>query len=145
MIADGYKFDKSKLSIEITEDAIEKDRETATKNVTLCKELGFKIYLDDLGSGYTSLSNLYDYPIDVVKIDRDILLKADTQRGKDLFSGIIALAHSLKISVICEGVETDEQDALVTRSDCDYAQGWHYSKAFPLEECEAFIEIYNKR
>ncbi len=139
MISDGYKFDKSKLAIEITEDAIEKDRETATKNVILCKELGFKIYLDDLGSGYTSLSNLCDYPIDVVKIDRDILLKTDTQRGKDLFSGIIALAHSLNIDVICEGVETVEQNELVSASECDYIQGWHYSKAFPLEECEAFI------
>ena len=143
MIADGFSFDKSKLAIEITEDAIEKDRETATENVRLCKELGFRIYLDDLGSGYTSLSNLCDYPIDVVKIDRDILLKADTQRGKELFSGIIALAHSLNIKVICEGVETEEQNALVSTSDCDYVQGWHYSKAFPLEECEAFVERYD--
>ena len=123
MIADSYNFDKSKLAIEITEDAIEKDRETATENVKLCKELGFKVYLDDLGSGYTSLANLCDYPIDVVKIDRDILLKADTKRGKDLFSGIIALAHSLNIFVICEGVETAEQNAHVSESSCDYRAG----------------------
>jgi len=141
MISDSYKFDRTKLAIEITEDAIEKDRETATKNVMLCKELNFKIYLDDLGSGYTSLANLCDYPIDVVKIDRDILLKTDTKRGKDLFSGIISLAHSLNIGVICEGVETDEQNALVSESDCDYIQGWYYSKALPLEECEAFIAM----
>jgi len=139
MISQGYDFDKSKLCIEITEDAIEKDRDAATENVMLCKELGFRVYLDDLGSGYTSLSNLCDYPIDVVKIDRDILLKADTQRGKDLFSGIIALAHSLNIRVICEGVETEQQNALVSSSDCDYIQGWYYSKALPLEECESFI------
>lgn len=140
MIANGYSFDKSKISIEITEDAIEKDRETATKNVVRAKELGFKIYLDDLGSGYTSLSNLCDYPIDVVKIDRDILLKTDTPRGKDLFSGIIALAHSLNMKVICEGVETEEQNSLVSTSGCDYIQGWYYSKPLPLEECESFIK-----
>ena len=139
MIAESYNFDKSKLAIEITEDAMEKDRKNATENVIRAKELGFKIYLDDLGSGYTSLSNLCDYPIDVVKIDRDILLKADTPRGRDLFSGIIALAHSLNISVICEGVETDEQNALVTESDCNYVQGWYYSKPLPLEECESFV------
>ncbi len=144
MIANGYNFNKSKLSIEITEDAIEKDRETATQNVRKCKELGFKVYLDDLGSGYTSLANLCDYPIDVVKIDRYILIKADTKRGKALFSGIIALAHSLNISVICEGVETQEQNALVSQSNCDYIQGWYYSKALPLEECEAFIKRYEK-
>ena len=145
MISDSYNFDKSKLSIEITEDAMEKDRETATKNVMICKELGFKVYLDDLGSGYTSLINLCDYPIDVVKIDRDILLKADKPKGKDLFSGIIALAHNLSIKVICEGVETEEQNMLVSSSDCDFIQGWYYSKPLPLEECELFVQKYVER
>ena len=140
-----YNFDKSKLAIEITEDAIEKDMETAKKNVRLCKELGFKVYLDDLGCGYTSLSNLCDYPIDVVKIDRDILLKADTKRGKDLLSGIIALAHSLNMSVICEGVETEEQNTLISGSKCDYIQGWYYAKAMPLELCEAFVKSHAVR
>lgn len=143
MISEEYNFDKTKLAIEITEDAIEKDREIAKRNVVLCKELGFRVYLDDLGSGYTSLSNLCDYPIDVVKIDRDILLKADTERGKALLSGIIALAHSLDMDVICEGVETVEQNTLITQSNCDYIQGWYYAKALPLEECEAFIEDYS--
>ncbi|MBR6633802.1 MAG: EAL domain-containing protein [Clostridia bacterium] len=141
-ISEAYSFDKSKLAIEITEDAIEKDRETAKKNVRLCKELGFKIYLDDLGSGYTSLANLCDYPIDIVKIDRDILLKTVTKRGRELFWGIIALAHNLNMSVICEGVETEEQNTLISESDCDYIQGWYYSKPLPLEACEAFITEY---
>ena len=142
-ISSKYSFDKSKLAIEITEDAIEKDRETAKKNVVLCKELGFMVYLDDLGSGYTSLSNLCDYPIDVVKIDRDILLKTDTPKGKALFCGIVALAHSMDIAAIGEGVETEEQNTLVSQSECDYIQGWYYTKALPLEECEAFIQNYN--
>ena len=142
-ISDAYSFDKSKLSIEITEDDIEKDRETAARNIKKCKEIGFTVYLDDLGSGYTALANLCDYSIDIVKIDRDILLKADTQKGKDLFCGIIALAHSLNIKVICEGVETEEQNILVSGSDCDYIQGWYYSKPLPLEESVTFIEGYN--
>ncbi len=145
MISNSYDFDKSMLAIEITEDAIEKDRETATQNVIRCKELGFRVYLDDLGSGYTSLANLCDYPIDVVKIDRDILLKTENEKGKDLFAGIIALAHSLNIKVICEGVETEEQNTLVESSACDFVQGWYYSKALPLEECESFIDVYEKR
>lgn len=144
-ISEAYNFDKSKLEIEITEDSIEKDREIAKRNVKLCKELGFRVYLDDLGSGYTSLANLCDYPIDVVKIDRDILLRTDTERGKALLSGIIALAHSLDISVVCEGVETEEQNTLVSQSDCDCIQGWYYAKALPLEECEDFIEKYHAK
>ncbi len=142
-ISGKYDFDKSKLAIEITEDAIEKDRDNAKRNVILCKELGFMVYLDDLGSGYTSLSNLCDYPIDVVKIDRDILLKTDTPRGKALFRGIVALAHSMNIAAIGEGVETEEQNNLVSQSDCDFIQGWYYTKALPLEKCEAFVRSYN--
>ena len=145
-ILSKYNFDKAKLVIEITEDAIEKDMETAKKNVKRCKEeLGFKIHLDDMGSGYTSLMNLCDYPIDIIKIDRDILLKADTVRGKDLLSGIIALAHNLNMAVICEGVETEEQNTLVSQSNCDYIQGWYYAKAIPTEECEAFVEKHNRK
>lgn len=143
-ISNRYNFDKSKLAIEITEDAIERDRETATNNVILCKKYGFKVYLDDLGSGYTSLSNLCDYPIDVVKLDRDILLKADTERGKALFWGIIALAHNLNMEVICEGVENEEQNQLISSSECDYIQGWYYSKPCPIGECEEFIKNYKK-
>lgn len=141
-ITDKYHFDKEKLAIEITEDAMEKNREIATKNVKLCKQLGFRIYLDDLGSGYTSLANLCDYPVDVVKIDRDILLKTDSSRGKELFSGIIALAHNLKMEVVCEGVETEEQNKLVGASDCDYVQGYYYSKPLGKADWEPFLEKY---
>ena len=122
---------------------MEKDRENIKRNVMLCKELGLRINLDDLGSGYTSLSNLCDYPIDVVKIDRDILLKTDTPKGKALFCGIVALAHRMDIFVVGEGIETEEQNTLVSQADCDFIQGWYYAKALPLEECEAFIESYS--
>ncbi|MBO5505433.1 MAG: EAL domain-containing protein [Clostridia bacterium] len=141
-ISDKYDFDKSKLSIEITEDAIEKDIDVAMENVKRCKELGFRIYLDDLGSGYTSLTNLCDYPIDVVKIDRSILLKTDTDKGKDLFKGIVALAHSLGIKATCEGVETEEQNLFVSGTDCDFIQGWYYSKPLPEEKWEGFLKEY---
>lgn len=142
-IADEYTFDRTKLAIEITEDAIEKNMETAMRNMRRCKDLDFLIYLDDLGSGHTSLLNLCDYPIDVVKIDRDVLLKTDTKRGRDLFSGIVALAHSLGIKAIVEGVETEEQNDLVSLSDCDYVQGWYYSKPLPIERSETFIEKFD--
>ena len=135
-ICDKYTFDKSRVCIEITEDAIEKNIENALSNIVECKKLGFKIALDDLGSGYTSLANLCDYPIDVVKIDRDILLKANETRGKSLFDGIVELAHKLNLKVICEGVETEEQNSFVAQSNCDYIQGFYYYKPLPNEESE---------
>ena len=141
-IADRYSFDKSKLIIEITEDSIEKNLDVAIKNILRVKELGFSIALDDIGSGYTSLVNLCEYPIDIVKLDREILLMTNAERGKKLFLGIVSLAHYLNLKVVCEGVETEEQNALVSESECDFIQGWYYSKGMPEEKAEAFAVEY---
>lgn len=138
-IVEKYSFDRSNLIIEITEDAMEMDKETALKNVIACKNMGFSVTLDDLGSGYTALSNLCDYPIDCVKIDRDILLKTDKDRGKELFYGMIALAHSLNLRVVCEGVETKEQNTFVEMTECDYIQGWYYFYAVSIPEAEEIL------
>jgi len=141
-ITSRYVFDKSKLIIEITEDSIEKNRDAIVKNVLLCKELGIKVALDDMGSGYTSLVNLCEYPIDIVKIDRDILLKTSEKNGKDLFMGMVALAHNLGLKVVSEGVETEEQSRMVTDSGCDYIQGFYYSRARQAEFADAFLKEY---
>ncbi len=141
-IMEQYNFQRKKLYIEITEEIIEKSFERATENVRACKELGLGISLDDIGTGYTSLKNLCDYPIDIVKIDREILLKTDTHNGEGLFRGIIALAHSLNMRVICEGVETEEHKNFVDKTDCDMVQGWYYSHVFPVREGEEFAKKY---
>ncbi len=139
-ISQRYVFEKRKLLIEITEEAIEKNFETAIENAKECKTLGFRIALDDMGTGYTSLKNLCDYPIDVVKLDREILLKMDSINGKAMFKGIVSLAHSLKMTVVCEGVETEEQKNFVDETKCDYIQGFYYSKVFPAGEGENFAK-----
>ena len=142
VIADKYVFDRSTLIIEITEDSIEKNLDVARNNIIKAKELGFRIALDDIGSGVTSLISLCEYPIDIVKIDRDVLLLSERQTGKKLFLGIISLAHYLSLKVVCEGVETEEQNKLVTESECDFIQGWYYTKALPESEAEIFAKEY---
>lgn len=141
-ISDRYEFDRKKLLIEITEDSIESNLDIAMKNILYAKEFGFCIALDDIGSGYTSLKNLSEYPLDIVKIDREILLLSNTERGNKLFLGIISLAHYLNLQVVCEGVETETQNELVTASDCDFIQGWYYSKALPESAAEEFARKY---
>ncbi len=143
-ISERYEFDRSRLVIEITEDAMERSREVAMSNMKKCKQLGFRIALDDMGCGYTSLINLCEYPIDIVKIDRDILLKTDKPNGKALFAGMIALAHKLGLGVVCEGVETKEQNEFVDKSECDYVQGWYYSRVISTMASEDFIRNYEK-
>lgn len=144
-ITDRYSFDRGKLVIEITEDSIEKNLDSAIENILWAKEIGFGIALDDIGSGYTSLVNLCEYTIDIVKIDRIILLMTNEERGKKLFLGIISLAHNLSLKVVCEGVETEEQNFLVFDSDCDFIQGWYYSKGLPEEKAEEFAREYMRK
>lgn len=141
-ISERYTFDRNKLLIEITEDSIEKNQNNAMNNIRWAKELGFQIALDDIGSGYTSLTNLCEYPIDVVKIDRDILLMTGKENGKKLFLGILSLIHFLNLKAVCEGVETTEQNDLVSNSECDYIQGWFYSKGLPESKAEEFARDY---
>ena len=144
-IAERYDFDRSKLIMEITEDAIEKNLDIARDNIIKVKELGFRIALDDIGTGYTSLISLGEYPIDIVKIDREVLLLSEKESGKKLFLGIISLIHNLNLKVVCEGVETEEQNTLVSESECDYIQGWYYSKALPIVSAEIFYKEYMEK
>ena len=144
-IAEKYEFDRSKLIMEITEDSIEKNLDVARNNIMKAKELGFHIALDDIGSGYTSLISLGEYPIDIVKIDREVLLLSEKENGKQLFLGIISLIHNINLKVVCEGVETEEQNTLVSESECDYIQGWYYSKALPIASAEIFYKEYMEK
>ena len=141
-IADKYDFDRSKLLIEITEDSIEKNRDVAKVNINDTKALGFSIALDDIGSGYATLSSLGDYPVDIVKIDRNILLQTETDEGKKVFFDIITKVHELGMKAVCEGVETEEQNTFVSESDCDYIQGWYYSKALSEKAAIDFYKDY---
>lgn len=139
-IAGQYFFDYAALILEITEDVMEIDKASAFENISKCKALGFRIALDDMGSGYTSFSDLRDYPIDIVKIDRSILNSAVNSQGIALLKGIIALVHSLGIKALCEGVETARQCQLLRQLGCDYMQGFYFYRALPSEEADRLLE-----
>lgn len=135
-ITDRYSFDHSRLIIELTEDSLADNNVRAFQNVIYCQKQGFQVALDDLGSGYSSLSDLCDYPIDIVKIDRHIIAKSVTERGNALLCGITKLAHDLGIKVLCEGVETENENTNAINSGCDYIQGYYYSQVYPKTEAK---------
>ncbi len=139
-ICSKYEFVHRNLVLEITEDAMEIRRETAFENISRCKELGFRIALDDVGSGNTSFADLSNYLIDIVKIDRTVLLAAVDDQGIALMKGMIDLAHSLNMKVLCEGIETEEQRDLAYRLGCDYMQGFLFCKAISVKEADQFLE-----
>ncbi|HMJ27316.1 MAG TPA: EAL domain-containing protein, partial [Xanthobacteraceae bacterium] len=96
------------------------------------------IAIDDFGTGFSSLSYLAKLPVDTLKIDRSFVIDMTAgAQGLALVSAIITLAHSLKLKVVAEGVETEEQSRLLLSLDCDEMQGFLFSKPVPSEIFEA--------
>ena len=133
-----YQFPHDCLIIELTEDSLMDNTTVAYRNILEFKKMGCKIALDDLGSGYSSLQDLCDYPIDIIKIDRHVLLKSTTPRGNALLQGLTKLGHDLGMKVLCEGVEGEKEKQRVCEAGCDYIQGFYYSRVLPKDEADLF-------
>ena len=133
-IVKKYDFDIGKLVIEITEDALAESKKLVMDNIAICKQMGCCIALDDFGCGYSSVKDLNDYPIDIIKIDRELIVDSNTEKGGHLLTGIIQLAHYLGIKALCEGVETEEELAISAGAECDYIQGYLLGRTNPANE-----------
>ena len=139
-IAGRYRFDHDRLIIEITEDSLIQNGEQAAANIEACRKMGFKIAIDDMGSGFTALSDLYSHEIDLVKIERSVVLNAMTEKGARMLKGLIALAHDMGTRVLCEGVETAAQHEMIRETGCDMVQGFYYSRVLPLPEALRYLQ-----
>jgi EAL domain-containing protein (putative c-di-GMP-specific phosphodiesterase class I) len=102
------------------------------------RAMGVRIAIDDFGTGFSSLSYLARLPVDTLKIDRSFVIDmTESPQGLALVSTIIGLAHSLKLTVVAEGVETEEQSRLLRVLGCDEMQGYLFSKPIPAKAFEA--------
>jgi diguanylate cyclase (GGDEF)-like protein/PAS domain S-box-containing protein len=118
------------LKLEITESAFINDLATARTILDHARAMGIELSLDDFGTGYSSLSHLHGLQIDTVKIDRSFVSRIGVERhGSEMVRAIVALAHTLGMDVVAEGVETSEQMEQLIALGCEHAQGFHYSKA----------------
>jgi len=129
-----------RLEIELTETSIMQAHESATSMLEDIRALGVRISMDDFGVGYSSFSYLRNLPIDILKIDRsfvrDIISDPDDAA---IISAILAMAHTLGLEVIAEGVETEAQRDFLRQHDCDLIQGYLISRPLPADEFAAFI------
>jgi EAL domain-containing protein (putative c-di-GMP-specific phosphodiesterase class I) len=122
-------MEASRLKLEITESALINDMATARATLDDAKAMGIEWSLDDFGTGYSSLSHLHGLQINTVKIDRSFVGRIGERHGSEMVRAIIALAHTLEMDVVAEGVETREHATRLLLLGCEYAQGFHYSKA----------------
>lgn len=131
----GLTDGKPGLAIEITETAVMHDLGRAVAVLQQIRELGIRLYLDDFGTGYSSLSYLSQLPIDVLKIDYGFTSKLPHDpRTVSLVKAVIALAHSLGVDVVAEGIETDEQCQLLRRLGCNAIQGYLTGRPVPADQ-----------
>jgi len=134
------------LELEITESTLMENAQDTLAALHRLRELGVRLSIDDFGTGYSSLSYLKRFPVDIIKIDRSFV--QDLPQDSDdaaIVSAIIALAHSLRLHVVAEGVETDAQLDFLTRRKCDMMQGYHLSPAVPADQFEDLARRVHKK
>lgn len=133
-------FYPSLLALEMTESAFMEDIEFTYSVLERLKKIGVSISIDDFGTGYSSLANLKRFPLDNLKIDmsfvREIATDPDTA---SIITAIIAMAHTLNLKTIAEGIETEEQWKILRLLRCDMGQGYYVSKPVPAEEAEKML------
>jgi len=138
------KFDPKYLELELTEGVTLLHPENAIAKLRALKELGVNISIDDFGTGYSSLSYLKDLPVTTVKIDRSFMKDITTdRRDKAVVAAIVAMANIMDFNVIAEGVETEDQLAILSELKCDQVQGFLFSKPLPAEEFRKLLYANN--
>ncbi|WP_345799559.1 bifunctional diguanylate cyclase/phosphodiesterase [Marinobacter goseongensis] len=132
--------DTSLLELELTESAMMHDPEYAQRCLRELNQLGISFALDDFGTGFSSLSNLQHLPISLVKIDKSFVQElGHSADAEHIIRAIISLAHSLQISVVAEGVETEGQLEFLRQQHCDEIQGYHYARPMPWQDLVQFL------
>ncbi|MBD5445342.1 MAG: EAL domain-containing protein [Lachnospiraceae bacterium] len=145
---DEYQIPPQYVEFELTESIYIDNTEKALQLVEGLHNMGVKVSMDDFGSGYSSLNLLSGLPIDIIKLDKVFLKKANANEGrlkendKIIISCVVDMARRLKITSLCEGVETPEQSDYLAEIGCEIQQGYYFSKPIPQEDFEEFIDAH---
>ena len=141
-IAERYQIPRKYLELEITETAYATDSEMIFSVVEKLRQGGFRILMDDFGRGYSSLNMLKEAPVDEIKLDMRFLSAADPYgRAEEILHMIITMGNHMKLSIIAEGVETEQQKVMLQGFGCNKAQGYFYAR--PMREAE-YTELLRK-
>ncbi len=139
-ILESSGLDPRCLVLEMTESVIMNNPEKIIKLLQQLKRLKLSISIDDFGTGYSSLSYLKKFPLDELKIDRSFIIEIDDDDDdKAIVTAVIAMAHSLGLKVVAEGVEDESQLNFLRTLDCEQIQGFYFSKPLPKEEFAKFV------
>lgn len=133
------------LEVEITESMVMHHVDQAIALLHAIKKLGVRIAIDDFGTGYSSLAQLKRFPIDTLKVDRSFINEVASNAGDQAITdAVIALGKSLSLTIIAEGVETQEQQDFLRKHACDEMQGYHFSRPVPPDEFSTLLRDHGK-
>lgn len=128
-----YNLPASYLHIEVTESALSEETDIMISELPRFRNAGYEVWMDDFGSGYSSLNHLKDYPFDLIKLDMDFLHDFENPKSKLVISTVIRMAKELGIHTLCEGVETQEQFDFLWALGCEKIQGFLVGRPEPLD------------
>jgi EAL domain-containing protein (putative c-di-GMP-specific phosphodiesterase class I) len=132
------------LKLEITESVFSDNLDAAVGLLTQLRELGVQLSIDDFGTGYSSLSYLQRFPIDTLKIDRSFVTQMmENEENLAIIRTIVALAQTLGMDVVAEGVETEDQLKLLRKLECENGQGYLFSTPLDSQQLDQFIASYS--
>lgn len=133
------------LELEITESMVMGDMDVSFKLLNRLRDLGLTLSIDDFGTGYSSLSYLKALPVDILKVDRSFVMDIPYNNSDmEITAAIIAMAHKLKLKVVAEGIENHEQHSFLMRNNCDYGQGYLFSKPLAQDEIVELLSNHHQ-
>ncbi len=146
-ILDETGLPPDQLKLEITETALMEDFHETIPLIHRLKDFGVQIVIDDFGTGYSSMSYLQQLPIDTLKVDQSFISRIENNNddeNKNIVETIVSLAHKLGLQVVAEGVETAEQQSILSNMKCQLAQGFLFSEPLEKKKMDALIKKIEK-
>ncbi|MBI9078349.1 MAG: EAL domain-containing protein [Pseudodesulfovibrio sp.] len=133
----------NRLKLEITETVVMLDAMESSNRLNLLKTLGIMLSIDDFGTGYSSMSYLQKFPMDQLKVDLSFVRRMEkSPENVEIIRAIVNMAHSLRLGVVAEGIETERQREILYSLQCDYGQGYLYAKPLQRDEAEKFLNTF---
>lgn len=139
-LRDKYDIDPYYIEFDLSEQVYISDNSNVSVIIDAIKKMGYKIFIDDFGSGYSSLNTLTKYPIDGIKLDRSFMKSRLDRTDEIIIQCIVNMANKLNLQIIAEGVETEEQRIFLLENECPYLQGHLYSAALSVEQFSYLID-----
>ena len=135
-LSEKYPINRELIHFEITESAYTRQQKRLVNMVDQVRDMGFKVAMDDFGSGYSSLNTLKNVPIDILKLDMGFMSEDNEAKGEKIIKNVVTMASELNLDMVSEGVETKEQADFLMCVGCDVIQGYFYAKPMPLSDFE---------